>query len=119
MVRFFTAGESHEVEYQAAGADLIVNCTTVGMYHGPNEHGSLLSRQQIPPTSLVNDLVYNPLETPLLKEAAQAGAAVQGGIHMLVYQGAASFEMWTGKDAPVDVMLRAATAAMEARRVRQ
>lgn len=96
----------------AAEADLIVNCTTMGMSHGPDEKGAPLSWQQIPRTALVNDLVYNPAQTPLLREAVRAGAPVLGGIHMLVYQGAASFEMWTGKKAPVAVMLEAANAAM-------
>ncbi len=101
---------------QAAGsADLIVNCTSVGMSHGPDETGSPLTADQIPSTCLVNDLVYNPLETPLLREASSAGAALLGGIQMLVYQGAASFEMWTGRDAPVQVMLDAATAEMASR----
>ena len=99
----------------AASVDLIVNCTTIGMSHGPDETGTLLTREQIPSTVLLNDLVYNPLETPLLREAAQAGARTLGGIHMLVYQGAASFEMWTGQDAPVTVMLEAAIRAMEER----
>ena len=94
---------------------LIVNCTSMGMVQGPDETGSPLSAADIPSTVLVNDLVYNPLETPLLLEAARAGAATLGGIQMLVYQGAASFEMWTGHDAPVAVMLEAATAAMRAR----
>ena len=94
---------------------LIVNCTSMGMVHGPDEIGSPLSAADIPSTVLVNDLVYNPLETPLLREAARAGAATLGGIQMLVYQGAASFEMWTGHDAPVAVMLEAATAAMRER----
>ena len=94
---------------------LIVNCTSMGMVHGPDEHGTPLSAADIPSTVLVNDLVYNPLETPLLREAASAGAATLGGIQMLVFQGAASFEMWTGQDAPVPVMLEAATAAMRAR----
>ena len=59
--------------------------------------------------------MYNPAETPLLRDAGQAGADLLGGIHMLVYQGAASFEMWTGQDAPVAAMLEAATQAMAAR----
>ena len=99
----------------AANAALIVNCTSMGMVHGPDENGSPLYAADIPSTALVNDLVYNPLETPLLREAARAGAATLGGIQMLVYQGAASFEMWTGQPAPVPVMLEAATAAMRAR----
>lgn len=99
----------------ATDVALIVNCTSMGMVHGPDETGSPLSAADIPSTALVNDLVYNPLETPLLREAARAGAATLGGIQMLVYQGAASFEMWTGQPAPVAVMLEAATAAMRAR----
>ena len=94
---------------------LIVNCTSMGMVHGPDENGTPLSASDIPSSVLVNDLVYNPLETPLLREAARAGAGTLGGIQMLVYQGAASFEMWTQQDAPVAVMLEAATAAMRAR----
>lgn len=94
---------------------LIVNCTSMGMVHGPDETGTPLSASDIPANVLVNDLVYNPLETPLLRETALAGAAALGGIQMLVYQGAASFEMWTGEDAPVSVMLEAAIAAMRAR----
>ena len=99
----------------AKSADLIVNCTSVGMSHGPDGAGSPLTANQIPPTCLVNDLVYNPLQTPLLREASKASAAILGGIQMLVYQGAASFEMWTGQDAPVQVMLEAATAEMASR----
>ena len=94
---------------------LIVNCTSMGMVHGPDETSSPLYAADIPSAALVNDLVYNPLETPLLHEAARAGAAILGGIQMLVYQGAASFEMWTGQPAPVSVMLEAATDAMRAR----
>ena len=92
---------------------LIVNCTSMGMLHGPDENGTPLAAADIPPSVLVNDLVYNPQETPLLREAVKAGAATLGGIQMLVYQGAASFEMWTGQPAPVAVMLEAANAAMK------
>ena len=102
-----------ELAEAAAHADLIVNCTTIGMTHGPRENESPLPMAAIPPTALVNDLVYNPLETRLLREAAQAGAKTLGGIEMLVQQGAASFEMWLGRPAPVDVMRAAATRAMQ------
>jgi shikimate dehydrogenase len=99
----------------AASADLIVNCTTMGMSHGPDEQGSPLSAAQIPASCIVNDVVYNPLVTPVLKAAAEAGATTLGGLHMLVYQGVLSFQMWTGQDAPVDVMLAAATREMASR----
>jgi shikimate dehydrogenase len=54
------------------------------------------------------DIVYNPLETKLVQDAKASGAKVISGIEMLIYQGAASFEIWTGKKAPVEVMRRAA-----------
>ena len=101
-----------ELAEAAATAELIVNCTTIGMTHGPGEDETPLPGNVIPSTALVNDLVYNPLETRLLREAALAGATTLGGIQMLVYQGAASFEMWLERPAPVAVMLEAATQAM-------
>ena len=99
----------------SASAELIVNCTSMGMSHGPDQTGTPLSANLLSSTTLVNDLVYNPTETPLLREAVLAGASTLGGIHMLVYQGAASFEMWTGRDAPVETMLEAAVRAMAAK----
>ena len=53
---------------------------------------------------IVNDIVYNPLETVLLKEAEAAGATTVSGLKMLLYQGVESFKVFTGHDAPVDVM---------------
>ena len=96
----------------AQGANLIVNCTTLGMSHGSGEHLSPLSWSQIPSTALVCDLVYNPPTTPLLQEAVRAGAPILGGLPMLVYQGAVSFELWTGKEAPVEAMREAVRAAL-------
>jgi shikimate dehydrogenase len=96
----------------ASSGDLIVNCTTLGMRHGPDETGTALKADRIPPGALVYDLVYNPPDTPLLMEARRAGAATLGGLAMLVYQGAAAFEYWTGLEAPVDVMMKAARAAL-------
>ncbi len=97
------------------GADLIVNCTSLGMHHGPDEDASPLPASQIPPSALVYDLVYNPMLTPLLREAQTAGALTLGGISMLVYQGAASFELWLERPAPVSVMMDAAMSAMHER----
>lgn len=100
---------------ETAQCDLIVNCTSLGMHHGPDEAASPLPSLRIPPSALVYDLVYNPMLTPLLREAHAAGAPTLGGISMLVYQGAASFELWLERAAPVDVMMDAAMAAMRER----
>jgi shikimate dehydrogenase len=54
------------------------------------------------------DIVYNPIETKLAKAAKAAGAKVVSGVEMLIYQGAASFEIWTTCKAPVEVMRKAA-----------
>ena len=104
--------DSVKLAVAVADSDLIVNCTALGMRHGPDETASPLAGHRIPPHSLVYDLVYNPMQTPLLRQAETAGAATLGGIAMLVYQGAASFEHWFGMPAPVDIMMAAATAAM-------
>jgi shikimate dehydrogenase len=92
--------------------DLIVNCTPVGMKHSAMEGQSALDSARIPQRALVYDLVYNPIETQLLREAHKAGARILGGLAMLVYQGAAAFELWTGMEAPVDIMMQAAKEAL-------
>jgi shikimate dehydrogenase len=92
--------------------DLLVNCTSVGMKDGSGEGKSPLGIGLIPKRALVYDVVYNPLETPLLAAARKAGARTLGGLPMLVYQGAASFELWTGKSAPIDIMMRMAKRAL-------
>ena len=91
---------------------LIVNCTTVGMKHYSDEGQSPLAERLIPKDALVYDLVYNPSQTPLLRMAKAAGAKTIGGLPMLVYQGAASFKLWTGREAPIDIMLTAAKKAL-------
>jgi len=91
--------------------DLIVNCTSIGMKNG-QELKSPLEEKDIPKGSLVFDAVYNPTETPLMREAKKAGASVLGGLSMLVYQGAEAFELWTGRPAPLEIMLRAAREAL-------
>jgi len=83
---------------------LIVHCTTIGMKDSPQEGQSPLSLEVIPKNVLVYDVVYNPWLTPLLRLARKAGANILGGLPMLVYQGAASFKLWTGREAPVDIM---------------
>ena len=92
--------------------DLIINSTSVGMARGADEGRALLAAVQIPPDTLIYDMVYTPSETPLMRRAMEAGCVVAGGLWMLIYQGAAAFELWTGKQAPLDTMYRAARRAL-------
>lgn len=87
-------------------ADLIVNCTSVGMDDdaAPFDLGLLSG-------SAVYDLIYTR-ETALVRVARAAGAPAANGLGMLLYQGAAAFEQWTGRDAPIDVMRGALEAAL-------
>jgi len=62
---------------------------------------------------LVFDLVYNPIETPLIAMARQKGIAVIAGVEMFVQQGARQFEIWTGKPAPEEEMLRVVLHALK------
>lgn len=102
-----------DIEDPAARADLIVNSTSMGMRGGDAGTASPLPARLIPPSALVFDMVYNPADTPLLKAAGTAGALRLGGLPMLVYQGAGAFELWTGRDAPIDVMFTAAHEALD------
>jgi shikimate dehydrogenase len=86
-----------------ADAGLLINTTSVGMHPHPEE-SPVGNGQSLHPGLVVYDIVFNPLDTLLMKQARAAGAKAVGGIEMLVYQGAKSFEIWTGTYPPVEVM---------------
>ena len=87
-------------------ADILINATSLGM--SPNEDKTPVNRDMLRPELSIFDLVYDPPETRLLREARAVGAKTIEGLTMLIYQGAASFEIWTGKKAPLNVMMKAA-----------
>ncbi|MEM3377670.1 MAG: shikimate dehydrogenase [Candidatus Bathyarchaeia archaeon] len=101
---------STAVQQNLQDADILVNATSVGMQ--PNVDQSLVQPQWLRPDLAVMDIVYNPVETKLAKDAKAAGAKVISGVEMLIYQGAASFELWTGCPAPVEVMRQAALSRL-------
>ena len=87
-------------------ADILVDTTPLGM--DPHIDDEPIARaDNMHEDLVVFDAVYNPNETVLIKEAIKAGAKPVYGIKMLLYQGAESFKIWTGQDAPVDVMEKA------------
>ena len=104
------------MSYIAKDSHIIVNCTTVGMSGSIGQKSTPIEANLIPSHALVCDLVYNPLETPMLRDAKKAGAQVLGGLPMLVYQGGASFKIWTGREAPIKIMFEAAEKAFSASR---
>lgn len=93
------------IEEKMCNTDILLNTTSVGMK--PNINQSLIAPNWLKPDLVVMDIVYNPLETQLIKDAKAAGAKVISGVEMLIYQGAAAFEIWTGQRAPVLVMRKA------------
>lgn len=90
----------------AGQADLVINCTPIGM-KGHHEHARPVTVESLRGVKLVYDLVYNPEETLLLRAAKQAGCQTLGGLAMLVAQAAEQFRLFTGQEAPLDVMWQA------------
>jgi shikimate dehydrogenase len=91
-------------------ATILVNATPVGM--SPNVDGIPINPDLLGRFEVVMDIVYQPLVTRLLREAQARGAATIDGLQMLIHQGAAQFELFTGQAAPVEIMSRAASGAL-------
>ena len=92
-------------------SDILINATSVGMT--PDQDSSPVSADLLKSELIVFDIVYNPVRTRLLREAASVGARTVGGVDMLAWQGALAFEKWTGRQAPVDLMRREAVKMLE------
>jgi shikimate dehydrogenase len=104
-VRAVTAGEP---------ADIVINCTSVGLQDASATFKALpLQADELGAGSLVVDMVYRAGGTQLLEAARTRGASVVDGLEILVAQGAASFERWTGLEAPREAMRAAATTIAE------
>lgn len=107
------AGWGDDRFYEGAiRANLIVNCTPIGMAGTGTEQESPLPRELLRPNLWVCDLVYRPPETTLLRQARESGAHTLGGLEMLVLQAVESVRLWTGREPPVDVMRQAARGAL-------
>lgn len=109
-----TLGKNRDVEAKAeklnddnlgktlSEIDVLVNTTSIGMW--PDIGVSPVKKSLLPRGLTVFDIVYNPVQTRLLSDACKRDCKVVEGVDMLVYQGAAAFELWTGARAPVTVM---------------
>lgn len=108
-IRSATARSAAEAVQE--GMSLIVNCTPVGMW--PNADACPWPDDvPFPQGVIVYDMIYRPQRTRLMELAESHGGRAINGLGMLVRQGAASFKIWTGVDAPVDVMFAAAESAV-------
>ncbi len=91
-----------EMVSEVKNMDIIFNATSLGMH--PHEDETSLAKEHIMKHHIVFDAVYNPLETRLIREAKEQGATVIHGYEMLLHQGVAQFELFTGKPAAVEIM---------------
>jgi shikimate dehydrogenase len=91
-------------------AAILVNATPVGM--APDLDGIPINPDRLDRFEVVMDIVYQPLQTRLLREAEAHGCATIDGLQMLIHQGAAQFELWTGLPAPLEIMSMAAYDAL-------
>ena len=102
-------GEEFEAEHAEIGKadlqdfDIVVNTTPLGM-KGPLENDSLFTAEQLKGVKFVYDLVTRSTDTPIICEAKKTGILAIDGFEMLIAQGAKQFEIWTGREAPVELM---------------
>ena len=102
-VNVFDHGDTRALSEALSRSTLLINATSVGM--SPHEDASIIEDASLlHPRLTVADVIYHPPRTRLLQEAASAGCRVFNGMHMLLYQGAEAFRLFTGHDMPVDVI---------------
>lgn len=91
--------------------DIVINTTPLGT-HGYSRDETPATAEQLRGASVAYDLIYNPQVTRFMREGDEAGCRSFGGLSMLVAQAAAQFKLWTGRDAPLDIMRTAAEEQM-------
>lgn len=96
--------------FQPTDETVLINTTPVGMW--PHAEATPIPAERLRPEMMVMDIIYNPLYSRLLAEAAAKGCRVLNGVSMFVYQGALQFERWTGQTAPLEAMAQVVTAAL-------
>ena len=87
----------------SSDTDILINATSIGL-HPDQDQKPDIDYDSITSNMVVTDVVFNPAETLFLKEAATRGAKTVTGLGMLACQGALNFTLWTGVEAPLDVM---------------
>ena len=97
-------------DWQPNHYEILINTTPVGMH--PETDATPIPKEDVSKEMVVMDIVYNPLDTRLLKAAAAKKCRTINGVAMFVFQGVHQFELWTGQKAPVKVMRRAVLEAL-------
>ena len=100
-------------DWQPDHYEILINTTPVGMH--PETDATPIPKEELSKEMVVMDIVYNPLDTRLLKEAAAKKCRTINGVAMFVFQGVHQFELWTGQKAPVDVMQNSVLEALKAK----
>jgi shikimate dehydrogenase len=91
--------------------DIVVNATPIGMY--PNTNEMPIDAKQLKRGTVVMDIIYNPVETMLLKEAEKRGCKTISGVEMFINQGAESLRIWLGIEPPIELMRKTVLAALK------
>lgn len=101
VVSLYDLEDERQLEESISESAILTNGTSVGM--NPNPDNCLIKNSDVFRKDLiVSDLIYNPRETKLMRLAKERGAKTFNGLYMLLYQGAAAFTLWTGKEMPVE-----------------
>lgn len=104
-IKVIPLSNENKIKEVIKNADILINATPLGMKRKANE--TPVKKELLHPNLIVIDLIYQPPETKLLQEAKEVGCQkIVNGLEMLIQQGALSFELWTRKKAPVELMRR-------------
>lgn len=102
-VCMYELGDTEQMKESIRESRILVNASSVGM--SPFEAGCLVPDESyLHPELIVSDVIYNPERTRLLQMAERAGCRTFNGMYMLLYQGAYAFELWTGKQMPIELV---------------
>lgn len=102
-IRVFDIADEEQLGKSLKESAILTNATNVGMSPAIDQ-SPLPSASMLPPELVVSDIIYNPRETLLLQQAKEAGCPCFNGLYMLLFQGAAAFQRWTGREMPVDII---------------
>ncbi len=105
--------EENEISKVVSEADLVINATPVGMSDTEGTSSFPLEPNLLTKGQLAVDLIYHPIATPWMEALRDREVEVHGGLSMLIFQAAKAFKLWTGKDAPVEAMRKAALDEIE------